>query len=182
MDRFLDKFGELVAQIQRTKKESYIFIDANINLLDLDSPSSQNYLNCIFENGLLQGVFKATRFQNNSHTLIDHILFNNVLGDISTGSLVSEVSDHFFSFISTGSKENARQHHKHIVARDFNPDSLRAFKLDLESAEWEPVYASNNIDVAFDSFWDIYNETFNRNAKDSTKMLIVKTNSCQEAC
>ena len=105
------------------------------------------------------------------------------MGDISTGSLVSEVSDHFFSFISTGSKENARQHHKHIVARDFNPDSFRAFKLDLESAEWEPVYASNNIDVAFDSFWDIYNETFNRafplkrkrfnkNVKSKKKMIL----------
>jgi exonuclease III len=161
MERFLDKFGELVSQLQQTRKESYIFIDANINLLDMANQNSLNYMNVILGNGFLQGVFKATRMQNNSKTLLDHILFNNTDGSIDTGTLVSEVSDHFFTFVCARSRETPRHEHKEIVARDFNPDTLRAFKLDLAAANWENVLAHNNVDSAYDAFWNIYNDCYN---------------------
>jgi hypothetical protein len=51
MDEFLELFGELTLKLQDTKKESYIFIDANINLLDLANNDSQNYLNLLFATG-----------------------------------------------------------------------------------------------------------------------------------
>ncbi len=44
MDQFFELFGDLL-KLQDTKKESYIFIDAKINLLDLANTDSQNYLN-----------------------------------------------------------------------------------------------------------------------------------------
>ncbi len=52
-------------------------MDANINLLDLANPDSQNYLNLLFAAGYLQGILKATRIQTLSKSLIDHIHFNN---------------------------------------------------------------------------------------------------------
>jgi hypothetical protein len=40
MDRFLDKFGELTAQLQQTRKDSYVLMDANINLLEMGAVAS----------------------------------------------------------------------------------------------------------------------------------------------
>jgi hypothetical protein len=61
LDEFFGMFGDLLAQIQNSNKESYIFIDANLNLLELNSAENQNYLNLLFASGFLQGIVKATR-------------------------------------------------------------------------------------------------------------------------
>jgi len=111
-ERFFNKFGELTAQLQQKNKESYIFIDANINLLDLAPENTSNYMNTLLANGFLQGVFKASRMQNRSKSLIDHILFNTFNGNIYTGTLISDTSDHFFTFIGTGSAPENSQRHK----------------------------------------------------------------------
>ncbi|MFN9907579.1 MAG: hypothetical protein ACK56F_15890, partial [bacterium] len=58
-----------------------------------------SYMNMLFACGYLQGIFKATRIQNNSKTLIDHIHFNNIRTNIQSGVIISDVSDHFFTFI-----------------------------------------------------------------------------------
>jgi hypothetical protein len=47
MDRFMDKFSSLLVDLQATNKISYVFLDANINILNLAQPESISYLNCI---------------------------------------------------------------------------------------------------------------------------------------
>jgi hypothetical protein len=89
-------FGELLLQLQQTNKESYIFMDANINLLDLNSPDVTNYINLLFAAGYLQSIAKATRIQNVSKSLIDHIHVNSNVNEIVSGVLISDISDHFF--------------------------------------------------------------------------------------
>jgi hypothetical protein len=41
MEQFFDIFGDLILKLQETNKESYIFMDANINLLELATPNSE---------------------------------------------------------------------------------------------------------------------------------------------
>jgi hypothetical protein len=48
MDQFLELFGDLILKLQETNKESYILMDANINLLAIDNPDVRNYLNLLF--------------------------------------------------------------------------------------------------------------------------------------
>ncbi len=70
MDQFFEIFGDLILRLQETNKESYIMMDANINLLDIDSPDARYYINLLFTAGYLQGIFKATRIQNQSKSLM----------------------------------------------------------------------------------------------------------------
>ncbi len=77
---------------------SYVFLDNNINILNLHSPDIANYLNCIFSKGYLQIIQKATRIQNEAKSLIDHILSNSGDLEIYSGTLISDLSDHFFIF------------------------------------------------------------------------------------
>ncbi len=99
LDRFMDKFSQLLSDLSVTQKMSYVFLDSNINILNLHSPDIAKYLNCIFSKGYLQIIQKATRLQNDAKSLIDHILFNSGDLEICSGTLISDLSDHFFTFV-----------------------------------------------------------------------------------
>jgi hypothetical protein len=99
LERFMVKFSQLLSDLNVTKKMSYVFLDSNINILNLQSPDIANYLNCIFSKGYLQIIQKATRFQNEAKSLIDHILLNSGDLGICSGTLISDLSDHFFTFV-----------------------------------------------------------------------------------
>jgi hypothetical protein len=90
---------------------SYVFRDSNLNILNLQSPDSANYLNCVSAKGYLQTIGKATRIQNDSKTLIDHVLSNSGNLEICSGTLISYVSDHFFTFILPHICPNPKQMH-----------------------------------------------------------------------
>jgi hypothetical protein len=163
IERFMNSFDQLSSQLQLTKKESYIFLDSNIDLLSLRSAVSSNYLNLIFEKGYLQGIKKATRIQNESFSLIDQILFNSNVGSIYTGTLVSDVSDHFFTFICTPDRISTQQTHKTTVSRDYNHTNLLNFKTELGNADWNNVLLTNDIDQSYDLFWTTYKSLHDAN-------------------
>jgi hypothetical protein len=120
MERFVSKFSNLLTEIQNLKLESYIFIDSNIDLLKLNEHVSANYLNLILEKGFLQATAKATRIQNASKSLIDQILFNKNCDSLVSGTLISDVSDHFFTFIAPpGRRKIPVQKHTNVVSRDY---------------------------------------------------------------
>jgi hypothetical protein len=160
MDLFFESFGDLVLNLQETKKESFIFMDANINLLNLDCADSQNYMNLLFATGYLQCVHKATRIQNDSKTLIDHIHCNSLSNIISAGVLISDISDHFFTFVGSQSANPNPNKSKTVVSRDFSANNINNFKRELGLADWNNVMLSNDVDSAFDCFWSTYSTMY----------------------
>jgi hypothetical protein len=90
LDRFMNSFSEL-SNIQSKKLDSYLFIDSNIDLLNLRHQSAENYMNLILEKSFLQAISKATRIQNQSRSLIDHILFITNCLNLSSGTLISDI-------------------------------------------------------------------------------------------
>jgi hypothetical protein len=163
MDMFLEIFGDLIFKLQDTKKESYIFIDANINLLEMATSVSQQYLNLCFAAGFLQGILKASRLQNLSKSLIDHILFNNVSKKVLSGVLISDISDHFFTFICAQPNSPRTQSYKDTVSRDFSIANLNNFKGNLGQTDWSSVVSSNDVEEAYDCFWSIYLNLYKQN-------------------
>jgi len=95
MEKFLSKFDELAEGLRQKRKESVIFLDANIDLLSLHRAESITYLNLIFSHGYLQCITKATRIQSLSKSLIDHVLLSSNATNIISGTIISDVSDHF---------------------------------------------------------------------------------------
>jgi hypothetical protein len=161
MEQFCENFGDLIFQLQASNKECYMFMDANINLLDLASSDSQNYLNLLFSAGFLQCIHKATRIQNLSKSLIDHIHCNNIVNNIISGVIISDISDHFFTFVCRQATGPRSSPPKFTVSRDFSLQNLNNFKLDLSSTNWNTVYDANDVDSAYDCFWSNYSKLFN---------------------
>ena len=87
--------------LQKSKNQSYLVEDLNLNLLDhRTSTKVKNYLNLTFQNFLVPVINKPTRITKTNGTLIDHILTNDFVNtNNSIGIVKSEISDHFPIFL-----------------------------------------------------------------------------------
>ena len=162
MERFQEKFSDLLTGLQALNQTSFVFLDSNINLLNIQQPEVAHYLNSIFEKGYLQIITKATRIQNESKTLIDQILTNSRGLDISSGTLLTDLSDHFFTFVLTGAGRVHKQLHRNIITRDFSNTNLLEFAGALGRTDWTNVTNLNTVDEAFEEFWTVYKSNYNR--------------------
>jgi hypothetical protein len=102
-------------------------------------------------------ICKATRIQNDSKTLIDHILSNSRELGICAGTIPSDISDHFFTFAMPSFSPVSKQTHRIISSRDFSYNNLLGFKRELGITNWDHVYTKDNVDEAYDEFWNTYN-------------------------
>ena len=101
MEQFLEKFDNHLNSLNTFNCQSLVFLDSNVNLLNLNSNAiASRYMDAIFNNGFLQTIFKSTRIQNQSNSLIDHILSNRNPEGFSSGTIISDISDHFFTFLA----------------------------------------------------------------------------------
>jgi hypothetical protein len=133
IERFMIKFDELLSNLHRKKQDCYIFMDSNIDLLKLNETIPSNLLNTTLAYGFLQCIKKATRIQNESRTLIDHIYTSCAHKTFSSGTIISDVSDHFFTYICTPSK-NEKKLETSKTFRSFSQANLNHFKLLLSGA------------------------------------------------
>jgi len=159
MERFQTIFGELLSNLNNSRLTSYMFIDANIDLLNMYSEDSSNYLNTVLSNGFIQQIMKATRFQNQSKTLLDHILTSCHSDRIYSGSVLSDISDHFFTFTRPVLPTSKKQT-KFSNIRNFSQASMNQFKIALSGTDWSHVTNSNDVDDAYELFWNSYSELF----------------------
>ena len=132
-------------------------MDSNIDLLKLSQQTPTNFLNLILEKGFLPSIAKATRCQNDSKTLIDQILFNKNCTNLNSGTIVSDTSDHFITFIAPPSRpKNVSHNHTSIVSRDYSLQNLNNFKAELSAKDWTDVYNSRDVNLAYNEFWSVY--------------------------
>jgi hypothetical protein len=90
-------------------------------------------------------------------------LFNTPDKEIYSGTLISDISDHFYSFIIPKINPNSnQQQHKSIVSRNFSLPNLQRFRAELGMTDWVSVLNSQDVDVAYEEFWKIYQDVYNR--------------------
>jgi hypothetical protein len=157
--RFTVIFENLLHNLSRKNMDSYIMMDSNIDLLRLDSVMPANFFNSCLAAGYLQCVNKATRFQNESKTLIDHILISSKHNNIQTGTIISDVSDHFFTFVRLPLKV-PKLAEKPKMVRMSNAENINRFKMLLAASDWADVTNSLCVDGSYNAFWSIYSNLY----------------------
>ena len=76
LDSFFMNFENLMSELSALNQESFIFMDSNINLLNVNqNNSSTHFIESSMQHGFIQTIEKATRIFNNNTSLIDHIFF-----------------------------------------------------------------------------------------------------------
>ena len=112
--------------INTENKLSVIMGDMNIDLLQCQSHIKTNdYLDNLFSNGFVPEITKPTRITSHSATLIDHIYTNKPDFTFSSGIILTDISDHFGTFLSTSNKLNKFIPVSKIERYYFNALSLR---------------------------------------------------------
>ena len=152
IDLFLTKFDELLELLHRNNSTYLLFGDANINLLKISHcPLSQKYLNTIHSNGFINGIFKATRIQGPSYSLIDHILVKNEPTKTTFKTVICDISDHFITSV-TWETTKAKRIQKTVQSRNFNYQTMSEFQNTLNGLDWNLVYSCNDSNTAFNIF------------------------------
>jgi hypothetical protein len=90
IDSFLNTFDQLTNFVRNRKLCSFICMDSNLNLLDLNSQIPSSFLSNIIANGFIPINLKATRVQNQSISLIDQIVVNEPDKCCYSGSIVDD--------------------------------------------------------------------------------------------
>jgi hypothetical protein len=159
-DTFIDFLNNVLADCNESNFSTYIAGDFNINVLNYDHDNlATEYVNNIFLHGFLQIVTKPTRCTNNSATLIDHFLTNDIKSSYDCKIITCKLSDHFPVILSIGKDTKPRD--DFIKSRFLTENNILRFKNDLENINWTTVTNCNDPQIAYDLFSEIFIDLYN---------------------
>jgi hypothetical protein len=158
---FTDIVDNLANSLIELNLPTYILSDSNINLLNFSNlEHPENLLHSLHSNGFLLMNFKATRMQNGTSTLIDHIFSNNISSHTETGTVINDISDHFINFIQLPfSKKKEAPPTK--PSRKFTDENVNRFGESLRNHRWLDVFSSQDVNDSCNAFWNTFNLFFN---------------------
>ena len=160
VELFFEHFEALLNNFNRNDNPYFIFGDSNINLLKLkDCKMAQNYLNTAHSSGFINGIFKATRIQNEKFSLIDHILSKNEPSILSFRVITSDISDHFITALSFCLDKQVEKPTNSFI-RNFGTNNMNMFRNTLNSLSWNNVLECNDTNQAFDEFFNVFKDLF----------------------
>ena len=112
--RFQDYFDLTLEKLISSNLPVYIMGDFNINLLHAEtSRYAYDFLISLQSFLFIATIDKSTRVYNNSATLIDNILTSKVDVKITSGNIISDISDHYSKFcVFHTSLENSKSRGK----------------------------------------------------------------------
>ena len=137
ISQFTEEFSETLAKIHATCKQSYINGDYNIALLQMHR---NNYYNSFYENITSQFFFpkliRPTRSHDNTHTLIDNVLTNNICKPHISCILRYHVFDHVISFCIVEVKvKGVKDTPKYIEVENITSLSISNYKRAIGNSE-----------------------------------------------
>jgi hypothetical protein len=167
-DDFLNYFEETIEKLNAFGKPIYLMRDFNINLLRSETCNyAQNFLPCLQSYNLMPTIDTPTCVHNNSATLIDNIFVNQLGNNVTSGNIVSDISNHYSQFFITHLKTRfeSTPSNKQLV-RDYSKFSETNFLNDLFCTRLDHVVESNQnyINKTFSNFYNKLNKTINHHA------------------
>ena len=146
----------------KTNKNVVLAGDFNIDVLNFNNNKAiQNFVNLMFEFGMVLTTNKPTRITTHSISAIDHIITNCVVNDsiFKSGIIKTDISDHFpmfFSFKINKQSSKNDQEDDFNYKREFNNVSLNLFKTKLKEVNWDILKTYKDVDKAYNKFFEIF--------------------------
>ena len=101
-ESFQAYFDEALERFSQSDKTIYIMGDFNINLLNAETCNfTKEFLLTLQSYSFIPTIDKPTRVYSSSATLIDNIFANKYCGKITSGNIISDISDHYSQFCLT---------------------------------------------------------------------------------
>ena len=163
-EQFQTYFDMTIERLSSTNKPIYVMGDFNIDLLKSETCDfSHNFLLSLQSYSFFPVIDKPTRVHNNSATLIDNILVNSIGFKLSSGNIVSDISDHYSQFCIIHSP-SLKSRYQGTKIRDYSRFSEENFISDISQTDWTGLISNGSIDKRFSSFYNRLNKIVNRHA------------------
>ena len=148
-EQFQTYFDMTLERLSSTNKPIYVMGDFNIDLLKSETCDfSHNFLLSMQSYSFSPVIDKPTRVHNNSATLIDNILVNRIDVKLSSGNIVSDISDHYSQFCIIHSSSLKSRYHGTKI-RDYSRFSEENFISDISQTDWTALISNGSVDTLF---------------------------------
>ena len=124
--------------------------DFNIDLIKFDINNNTNeYLNTVIKYGFIPTILLPTRVTSHTCMLMDHIFYlsSNSRIQVSSGNLMTDISDHFANFLIFHSSEKSKLADKPKV-RIFSNKNKNNFKRLTGEIKWKKELTDKNTNEA----------------------------------
>ena len=104
-----------------------------------------------------------TRITENSKTLLEHIYVNENKHPYMSGVILSDISDHFGTFVSISAKKLNKTKPNQLIIRDMNSFNYEMFLEELKNRlQVENLAESDPVNKQFEAFYEIFYETIDK--------------------
>ena len=159
IDIFSTTLFDIMDIINNEDKLGTIMGDMNVDLLKFQNhQKTSDYLDKIFSNGFLPAILEPTRISSFSATLIDHIYTNNV-SSFSSGIIVTDLADHFGTYLSTNTKIKHKITHAKQT-RIFSDTNINLFNDLLKNTDFSCITELRCPNLAYEEFISLYKSAF----------------------
>ena len=155
--------------------------DINIDLLDINSRKTIDYVNFLHSFHFMPIIDKITRYSTNREfslngTILDHVFINKPVS-LSAGVILHSLSDHCPTFghflLNLRKGKNATSKQK-VVFRPFTDAKLDLFAGEIGEVNWNVVIGENlNANESFEKFQSLVSDVYCRVFPLKTKFITV---------
>ena len=160
--QFIEMLDGLLSDNFFHNKSCFIMGDFNLDLLNCsNNPPSQDFLSLMLSKSFLPLTRKPTRISDNSATLIDNIFFNSLYSDVSSGIIVSDLTDHLPIFALLSNMSTTKTQPTNFGFRNMSESNINRLRERLRSVNWSTVYNQRDANLSFDTFLNILSSNYN---------------------
>ena len=161
-----DIFSEHIVQLffeLTMRKTVFLCGDFNIDILKHKvNQGTKSFLDTMYSVGLYPLIDRPTRISNHSFTLIDNVFTNVTNHKVTSGILVSDITDHLPIFVfCTYPNPNRADQKCNVKKRIINEKTLLSLSNNLAEECWDNVFRSADVDTAYGEFMTTFSKQYN---------------------
>ena len=161
-----DIFSEHIVQLffeLTMRKTVFLCGDFNIDILKHKvNQGTKSFLDTMYSIGLYPLIDRPTRISNHSFTLIDNVFTNVTNHKVTSGILVSDITDHLPIFVfCTYPNPNRADQKCNVKKRIINENTLLSLSNNLAEECWDNVFRSADVDTAYGEFITTFSKQYN---------------------
>ena len=151
---FIDTIKKVVPQAKKNGRNIILGMDHNLDILKENKHGpTHDFLEGIYDNGLLPMITKPTRITTSSATLIDNILVDDLLyGRSESGIILDDSSDHLPCYCIVRDLNPHRAEDIEITSRDTRKKNLSSLKKHLKTKNPLLPLHRDNVNEQFNNF------------------------------
>ena len=159
LDHFLDQLDSILNRLDNPKSECIICGDLNINFIanNIKKTKLENLLNTY---NLIGTVSFPTRITDSSFSAIDNILVDKK-SNYTIKPCINGLSDHDAQLLTIKDVTQTVNITQPIIVRNINKSTIIEFLNLLSVESWEDVFGTNDVNIMFKNFLNMYIRGFN---------------------